>query len=264
MFSCFSDSFLIASSTSLIAFSTRSNCWLAFSCVTSWSSTTFSVSVTKAANRSFTFLSVSFKSLSLSSATFFRNAVTSAFSFASSLAAFLAAFSSLLAESELGLSPFEFESASFSPAIKVLLVTDEASPPAGVGVADGTSVLGASVVFSVPAGVVGCATVVAVGVGVTCAAAVVADASDFPANPLSPDEFPPPPDELKPLPVTVWFSVACDTTLSAACTLPFPKNNNDATATLAAPKWNLRIEYFVIFSGCDLFLLNLNLICFLL
>ena len=107
---------------------------------------------------------------------------------------------------------------------------------AGVVVADGTSVLGASVGFSVPVGVVGCVTVVAVGVGVTCAAAVVADASGFPADPLSPDEFPPPPDELEPLPVTVWFSVAGDTTLSAACTLPFPKNNNDAIATLAAPK----------------------------
>ena len=97
-------SFSIASSTSLIAFSIRSNCWLALSCVTSWSSATFSVAVTKAANRSFTFLSVSFESLSLSSATFFRNAVTSAFSFASSFAT----FSSLFAELEFGLSPPRF------------------------------------------------------------------------------------------------------------------------------------------------------------
>ena len=214
MFSCFLDSFSIASSTSLIAFSTRPNCWLALSCVTSWSSATFSVAVTKAANRSFTFLSVSFESLSLSSATFFRNAVTSAFSFASSFAT----FSSLFAELEFGLSPPGFENASFSPAFKFSLVADEAPPSAGV---------------------VECGAVVAVGVGVTCAAAVVADdASGVPAVPLSPDDFPPPPDELEPLPVAVWFSVAGNTPLSVvdACTLPFPKNNNDATATLAAPK----------------------------
>ena len=169
LFSSFLDSFLIASSTSLIAFSTRSNCWLALSCVVSWSSATFSVSVTKAANRSFTFLSVSFESLSLSSATFFRNAVTSAFSFASSLAA----FSFLLAESEFGLLPSEFESVSFFPAVKVLLVACESSPSAGV---------------------VGCGTVVAVGVGVTCAAAVAA--ADASGVPLSLDESPPPPATL--------------------------------------------------------------------
>ena len=58
-------------------------------------------------------------------------------------------------------------------------------------IADGTSVLGASVDFSVSAEVVGCATVVADAVGATCAAAGVADASGFPADPLSPDEFPP-------------------------------------------------------------------------
>ena len=146
--------------------------------------------------------------------------------------------------------PPSVENASFLRVLKTPLVGVEA----GAGV-DWASSLGASVVFSVSVGVV--------GVSVTCAAAVVADASGFPADPLSPDEFPP-------LLVVgsdwcvFWLPVAGDTTLSAACTLPFPKNNNDATATLAAPKWNLRIEYFVIFSGCDLFLLNLNLICFLL
>ena len=62
---------------------------------------------------------------------------------------------------------------------------------AGVVVADGTSVLGASVGFSVPVGVVGCSTVVAIEVGVSCAAAVVVDASGSPAVPLSPDDFPP-------------------------------------------------------------------------
>ena len=44
-FTC-SASFLIASSTSLIAVLTSSNCLSAFSCVTSWSSTIFWVSVT--------------------------------------------------------------------------------------------------------------------------------------------------------------------------------------------------------------------------
>ena len=56
------------------------------------------------------------------------------------------------------------------------------------GVADGVSTLGASAVFAVSAGVIGCATVV---VGATCVASVVAGASGFPADPLSPDEFPP-------------------------------------------------------------------------
>ena len=44
-FGC-SASFLIASSTSLIAVLTSSNCLSAFSCVTSWFSTIFWVSVT--------------------------------------------------------------------------------------------------------------------------------------------------------------------------------------------------------------------------
>ena len=141
--------------------------------------------------------------------------------------------------------------------LKIPLVGVEAE--AGV---DWASSLGVSVVFSVSTEVAGCRVVVA-EVAVTGSAVVIAVWSVLPADPLSPDEFPP-------LLVVgsdwcvFWLPVAGDTTFSDACTLPFPKNNNDATATLAAPKWNLRIEYFVIFSGCDLFLLNLNLIHFLL
>ena len=56
--------------------------------------------------------------------------------------------------------------ASFCLVLEAGVVSDETASVAGV-VADGTSVLGASVAFSVSAGVVGCATVVAVVVGAT-------------------------------------------------------------------------------------------------
>ena len=66
---------------------------------------------------------------------------------------------------------------------------------------------------------------------------VIAGLLGSPADPLSPDESPPPP-------AAVWcvlLAVAGETAISALAT-PFAKNMSAAIATLAAPKWYFLIE----------------------